>query len=161
MADKPTKLEKEARIDAVLLWISQGQSKGQIKQLAKAQWDISARTAERYLATCRNLLVKETDESREVLIANSISYYRNFLTSTKVSDLVKLRARERMDKLLGLEAPLKHEVSGRDGGPVKTQMIDPVRATQIAGDPTLAGHAEALGIALGLPAGKVDEEDSE
>lgn len=156
-----SKTEINERTDMILLWISQGQSKGQIKQLAKTKWDVSARTVERSLVGCRKLLLKEIDESREVLVANSISYYRNFLTDPKASEHAKLRARERMDKILGLDAPLKHELTGKDGKPIQTQTIDPAKATEIAGDPELAGHAEALGVAFNLPTGKVDEDKSE
>ncbi|HAI10602.1 MAG TPA: hypothetical protein DCM28_02785 [Phycisphaerales bacterium] len=163
MANKPTQKEKEHRIAKVLKMLVDGYTKGEIKRECRERFDASARTVERYLQQARNLLIEELEEPIEAIKARSLTLYRSIINDRKATLLDKVRAQKRIDKIMGLEAPLKHEVSGRDGRPIQTQMIDPAKATKIAGDPAMAAHAEALGLTLGLPTGEItdDEGDSE
>jgi hypothetical protein len=156
-----TQQEKQLRLDLVLHMLTHGHTKGEIKEACRDQFASSYRTTERDIATARDLLMAELDETREAMLARSLSLYRSILNDPRASLLDKVRAQKRIDKIMGLEAPLKHEVTGKDGRPIQTQMIDPAKATEIASDPELAGHAQALGIAYGLPTGAVDEDDSE
>ncbi|MBL4702742.1 MAG: hypothetical protein JKX85_15970 [Phycisphaeraceae bacterium] len=161
MTDKPTKLEKESRIDRVLQMLVAGSSKSEIKKMCRSSFGVSARTAERYLSSARNILIEELDEPREVLIARSLGLYRSVVSDNKSSTINKLRAQKRVDKIMGLESPLKHEITGKDGKPIQQQIIDPQHASKIASDPALAAAAQTLGVAMGLPTGVVDEDESE
>ncbi|MFG0247514.1 MAG: hypothetical protein ACF8OB_01400 [Phycisphaeraceae bacterium JB051] len=156
-----TQQEKKLRINRVLDMLTKGHTKGEIKQVCRDEFGCSYRTTERDIASAREELMREADEDRKAMLARSLSFYRAITTNDGESTLNKLRAQKRIDKIMGLEAPLKHEHSGRDGRPIQTQMIDAEKATQIAGDPELAAHAEALGVALNLPTGQIDEDDSE
>jgi hypothetical protein len=66
-------------------------------------------------------MLEETGKSREQHVADSYSIYTRIVEKTK-SEQTKLKARARIDKLLGLDAPKRHEISGPDAGPITSEV---------------------------------------
>lgn len=99
-----------------------------IKRSVATKYGISTRSVERYLRRAREQMVAETGQPKDVLRAESVEFYRTVCQTQPVRGpdgeppLVttrdRLLARERIDRVLGLEAPQKLEHSGRDGGPL-------------------------------------------
>ncbi len=155
--NKPTRKEYDTRIDAVAKLLVQGAKKGEIKKQAKDQWGVSARTVENYLARARERLIAEMDEPKEVLVLQALHIYEAVINDGESYGMEKIKARERIDKLLGLESPFRHELSGPGGKPIQTSTLSPEAARKIAEDPDMAEAAKMLGLGLGLPTGDVDD----
>jgi transposase len=111
---RPAIEEIEARTLMVRRLLSQGKYDGEVKKTVAAHFKISARTVERYLRRARDEMVKEAGKDRGELRAEGYSFYREIRGNRKASDKDRLKAQERIDKLLGLEAPQKVQVSSAE-----------------------------------------------
>jgi len=116
-----TKSEHRKRIDHVVTLLSMGTRSGDVKRALKATYQISGRQAERYMSRARKKILDETGKPRQEHIADSYSIYKQIVEKTG-SEQIKLKARARIDKLLGLDAPKRHEVSGPDAGPISAEV---------------------------------------
>lgn len=86
--------------------------------MVAAEYGISSRTVERYLRRAREQMVEETGQPKDVLRAESVEFYRTVCQDSDAEDRDRIKARERIDKVLGLEAPQQFEHSGRNGAPI-------------------------------------------
>jgi hypothetical protein len=111
---RPSPDEVEDRTLMVRRLLAQGQYDGQIKKVVAAHYKISPRTVERYLRRARDEMLAETGQDKSQLRAEGYGFYREMRANGKASDKDRLKAQERIDKLLGLEAPQKIQVGGDD-----------------------------------------------
>lgn len=114
---KGTIEEEELRIRVVLELIAEGRPKGEIKKLVASQFGVAPRSVERYHSRALVRLRQETEKSITELRAESFAFYLSVIRNSKASLSDKLKARQRIDKLLGVDVPLKH-------GPI--ELIAPV-----------------------------------
>lgn len=121
---KPTNEELHKRVRTVFDWLCSGKREHEIERLLRAEpHNLSKRSAIRYLARARDMLVAETKRSREEHRAESLATYRAILDDPESEPRDRVRAQERIDKLLGLEihSPKQVEISGPDGAPIQQQ----------------------------------------
>ncbi len=109
---KSTAKEVNARVETVSGWLAQGLTRTEIHRRATEQWSISTRQTEAYCSRAREAAIEAISEPRENLIAQSYAVYQSILADPKASHLIRLRAQQRIDELLGLERPQRHELSG-------------------------------------------------
>lgn len=122
---KIDKIEKERRIRVVQEWILSDHTSPDIVSQAAAKWGVSVRQAYRYVADA----YKGFRETNEVVVANRLHYHiqrrmkllrdlekKNTSHSIKAS----LNILDSMAKLEGVLID-KHELTGKDGGPIQTQ----------------------------------------
>ena len=124
LKNRPTEQEHEERVELVVKLMVVLARKWEIKRALDMKYgDISARTVERYMSRAREKLREYQGKSKEELLAESVGYYASILKSTdpKVTARDKMFARQRLDELFGLQAPMRHELSGPDGGPIQTK----------------------------------------
>lgn len=117
---KPTRAEYADRVSLCRKLIISGLLKCDVKRLLKEKYGTSYRTAERYLARARSQLVEETGLTLEENRAESKSRYLKLLQSK--SEYIQLKAQERIDRLLGLEAPAKHAATDTEGHDLRPAM---------------------------------------
>lgn len=122
-AIRPTHKEHRERVAMCRALLGKCVHDGDIKRIVAAKYGISKRSVERYLRSAREQMVAETGQPREVLQAESVEFYRTICQKKEAEDRDKIKARERIDKVLGLEAPARLEHSGRDGGPLTLAAI--------------------------------------
>ena len=93
--------------------IERGWYDGEIKIAIAEKEGCSRRTVERYIALARKMIQASTGRSVEELRRDAIAVYRGVVRKS-TDDKNRLRAQERIDKLLGLEAPavVHQEVRG-------------------------------------------------
>lgn len=123
--NRPTLEEHEERIELVVKLMVILARKWEIKRGLELRYGkIAPRTVERYMARARERLREFEGKSKEELFAESVQYYAGVLKSTdpKVTTRDKMVARERLDDLFGLKHAVRHEITGADGGPIKTAM---------------------------------------
>ncbi len=92
------------------------------------------RLVQRGLAEARALINTSADELRSEQISRLDAMLTGLWPRARKGEVVAvdrvLKLMERRDKLLGIEAPVRIEATGKDGGPIQvssTQTIDPSR----------------------------------
>lgn len=116
----------EEREDYVFEMLSRGLHKSVIKKSFRARFDedglpTPARTIENYIARARERVLLVLSRTREEERAQSVAFYEAMARDETATVGELIRARERIDKLLGLEAASKHEHVGKDGGVLETK----------------------------------------
>jgi hypothetical protein len=77
--------------------------KSTIKRAFRTRFEISANTIEGYLGRAREAMLIDHSRGRLTHRAGSLAFCKSVLADAKVSVRDKVRAQERIDKLLGLE----------------------------------------------------------
>lgn len=114
---KTTRLEYDERVDFVLSLMVRCATRGQIHQACRERYGTVWRTADRYVSRAKEQMAKNATVNREQMRAESLAVYESIIRGP-ASPSAKIRARERIDQLFGLEAPRRSEISGPEGGPV-------------------------------------------
>lgn len=120
---KPTAEEQVEIEDLTYTLLATGQLKSQIKKHLK-KWaekkqkelavrnpgiviQMDARTVERYLSRARDRFIEESGKSKEQLREESLNYYLAIARDLTADHRSRLQARERVDRLYGLDMPIK------------------------------------------------------
>ena len=114
---KLTVAQRRDIIDTCRDLLSAMTKKRLIKQVIKGEYGLQARQIERYLSRARDEMMAESDRSVDEHRADAYHFYLSVLQDSKTSIRSKLLARERIDKLYGLEKH-KLEVTGGNGSPL-------------------------------------------
>lgn len=88
-------------------------------------YDVRYRTAENYVARARERILQETGKPKAEHVADSYEFYRMMQVDAD-KDIDKIKARERIDKLLGLETPQRYEHSGPGESPIEVRDVTQV-----------------------------------
>ena len=129
---QPTSDELDARIDMCRQLISAGHYDGEVKSKVATHFNLSPRTVERYLRRARDLMIKETGKPQIEHRAESLAFYQHVRKKHEEETRDRIRAQERIDKLLGLETPQRVEMSGPGGGPMEHDVVTMSRDEMIA-----------------------------
>ena len=114
---KADKLTKERRVEAVYRLMLDGWNVEQIRTNT-AEWGLSQAQQRRYMREARKRFEEGTALSRAELLAEHIAARRQMRRDAKhVRD--KLAVLKDEAELLGLYPPKRHELGGKDGGPVQ------------------------------------------
>jgi hypothetical protein len=82
------------------------------------RWRCHWRTVDRIVARARKEIFDRLGRSKEQFRCESLAFYEAMTADPKASVAEKTKARQRIDDLLGLDAPKRSELSGPDGGPL-------------------------------------------
>lgn len=132
---RPTRKEHDERVAVCADMLARGFRNGAIKRRVAAFYSCSPRSVERYLRRARDRLVEELNEGdRETHRARSLDQYRMLLRDDSSSAVVRLKAQERIDRILGLEAPaeVRQEVYGKVDlvSALSSPAVEALRATR-------------------------------
>lgn len=117
---KPTREEHAERIDTCRLLLTARQPKHAIKRAMTERYGIGARTCERYLSRARAILLKELDGTPDGHKADAYLFYSSIISDKNESSRDRIKAQERIDKLLGLEGPIKFAQTDTQGNDITT-----------------------------------------
>lgn len=120
------------RVTLVRKLIQQGRQAGEIKRICSKEFGIRPRVVEKYIARAREWIRRDLAMSKIELQCESIEFYRGVVSDPKHSIQARLRAREQMDRILGLNAGFHITVSEEIQD---TKAIDSQERTQIFSDP--------------------------
>jgi len=98
--------------------------KGQLKDLIKREFRVEWRMAEIYITRARERLLQRLDQVKREHRADSLAFYEGVISGEEAGPGEKIRARERIDKLLGLEAPMQIAHSGEIANPSTVEIKD-------------------------------------
>jgi len=76
---------------------------GQLRRYCKREFDVEFRMAEHYIARAQSVLLERINAGRETMRAGSAAFYESVISDKSASVADRIRARERLDKLLGLD----------------------------------------------------------
>lgn len=108
---KPTQEEIEKRIDICVQYLGRKTPKSVIKQRLNVLYGVGPRTVEAYLSRARKKIMQAVGRTRADLVADSVATYTAIIADPDTSASDRIRAQERIDKVLGLEAAFKVDVS--------------------------------------------------
>ena len=120
---KPTSKELRSRYRVVIELLGR-LPKMQIHDFCRTAWDVCWKTADNYVARAREMMLEACDTTKPEMRAQAYHFYDSVLNDPTASHFEKLRARQRIDDLFGLNAPQQHrvEASGPGGGPIKQEI---------------------------------------
>jgi hypothetical protein len=132
--------EYDEVIDFVVLLLNRRQTKGFIKKAVNNQffrpagttgswqpgcgWGVTPRTIESYLARAQKRIVDATKKKPEWHKLRALNFYESVVAGPDAEMGERLRAQERIDRLLGLESPTEHHQSGKGGGRIGIAVTD-------------------------------------
>jgi hypothetical protein len=131
--DSPEKAAfRDRLVNSIADMLSRGAFKSEAVQAIQRRYaaselwgrSCSRRTAEAVISKARELLCNQHGQSKLEHHRSSFSYYWSVLRDPNATVSERLSARTRLDKLLGLEAPLEHRHAGAGGGPIQHCPID-------------------------------------
>lgn len=102
---RPTDAQKQERIEMTYKLLSRGKRPAQITEAIANKYGCGRLTVRReYLTRAREMQLEQLRETKGVMISKSLAFYLSILEDSEVSPRDRLKAQERIDKLLGLEA---------------------------------------------------------
>ena len=93
--------------------ITRGKYMSEIKSAIAAEYHLSRRSVERYMTRARREMREFVEQDVEFHRAESFYFYRSVLENSESTPHECLRARERIDKILGVEIPYKFHLKKR------------------------------------------------
>lgn len=103
---KPSKEEKAKQQQYVYELLQKGVLAGEVKRLVSSSSGCSPRTVEAYISRARAKMREESGRDDDEHRSDAFHFYNSILTDKDASHRDKIRARERIDKLLGLDKPV-------------------------------------------------------
>jgi hypothetical protein len=102
---RPTVDELAERIELCRSMLLRRVPKSTIKKVIRQRFgaELSANTIEGYLGRAREQLLADVTRGRQNHRADALGFYESMLANPKVADRDRIKAQERIDKLLGLE----------------------------------------------------------
>jgi hypothetical protein len=103
--------ERERRLDLTMHLLGLGWRDARIKGALHEKFGISGRVSINYLNRAKQQLMRVTDMTREQHIDASYNVYRAIVADPDTTTKERIDAQKRIDELLGLEMPTKHQIS--------------------------------------------------
>ena len=102
----------DKRIELTRTLLNKRWQKWKIKKAIIKKWGVTPRTCENYLASARVGLVEQASAPTHDHTADAYGFYLSVVQDKTASTANKIKAQNSIDKLLGLEAPKRVQVSG-------------------------------------------------
>lgn len=152
--DKPTRMQLEDRVERTRQLLAEGNRKHVIKKVLKQAYGVSAATCERYLRRARDLILEETGKPASEHRADAFAFYETLKADKSLPAIVRLKAQERVDKLLALELPVKLTLTDPSGENPMTVRLEAAKLVQTLPEDDLQKLAAAYDLVERLNANK-------
>ena len=131
--NKPTNEEMAERVEYMQTLLAKDMRDGDLKRAFREMYgNLDHATILEYKARARAKNLEAMKRPKNEWVAESIEVYRDIMADPTVKPIDKIKARERIDKLLGLDAPQRTEHTGADGGPIQIEsLIDAAELTDV------------------------------
>jgi hypothetical protein len=132
---RPTVDELAERTELCRSMLQRRVPKGTIKRAVRQRFgaDIDHATIERYLTRAREALLTDLTRGRQTHRADALGFYESVLADSKAAFRDKIKAQERIDKLLGLEDKSNQPPLEVVLGQLPPAIADPLRGLLAAG----------------------------
>ena len=113
-----TRGEERERVELCRKLLASRASECDVERAAMQSFGVGRRQARRYVALARQAMLAAAGRSREVHLAEAYAFYCSLIAQTETKDADRIKAQERIEKLLGLEPPSRGEATDSDGAPL-------------------------------------------
>lgn len=120
---KPTAKEHLKRVRQVADLLAQGWRTSQITEAICKEYGVHWNTVTNYLRQARELLLESEGKDRRQARGEAIGFYESIIRDPGASRRDKIKARERLDEIYGIDAPRRLEHSGPEGKPVQVEGV--------------------------------------
>lgn len=124
---RPTPEEKQERVEMARQLIGQGLYRSEIKRQLSDEYGITTRSAERHITDAIKSIRESVERSDADQIGDAIAFYEQIIRDKNASHVAKIKARERMDKILGIEVT-RHAISMNYKEKLEELGVDPETA---------------------------------
>ena len=93
-------------------------SEGDVERALVQKFGVGRRQARRYLAAARQAMLLAAERSREVHLAEAYAFYRSLAANADAKDADRIKAQERIEKLLRLDSASPEQSTDVDGQPL-------------------------------------------
>lgn len=132
---KPTNAELDRRINQVMKLIVNGVDRAGILQYTseKTEWNVTDRTIDDYIAKATEIIKTYSAPLREDEMGKAMLRLTNlYARNMQINDFkAALATQKEINALLGMYAPEKKELTGKDGAPLFDSLTDDERANRI------------------------------
>ncbi len=118
---KSTSKEIEERVSEVADLLASGATKTQLHAMGREKWAIHWKTMDGYCARARERLLADLNRPKPELRLESFSFYQGIADDESQPGHTRVRARQRIDELLGLDAPKESKSEVTVAEPVTIQ----------------------------------------
>lgn len=120
------------RVESAKVLVNGRLHHSQVRRALMKTYDVSRAQADRYIKRAKELIAAEVGRPAQSHREDAYSFYRGILTDKNASIRDKIKAQERLDKLLGLEMPVKVARTDSDGNDIPLDQVASELDTLIA-----------------------------
>lgn len=135
---KGTNDQLQERIEETAGLLAMGATKTEIHKVVGGKHNVVWRTVDIYIARARKWLEKQADRTQEQVRSESVNWYERQLKSSGAALRDKIKCRERLDEIYGIDAPKRQQISTPEGEPLE------IAATVVKPDGEVAISEEQL-----------------
>lgn len=140
---KPTIEEMEERIEFVMELEASALLPGAIKRMFREKFgDVSHVTINDYILRARARLQESHKDKAEELAKKAVARYEAILRDPSAEPHARIAAQTRIDKIWGVEAPARTELSGANGGAIQIEQL--IAASELTPDDVKRALAQTV-----------------
>lgn len=110
--------EDRERVELCRKLLASRTSESDVERAARRTFGVGRRQARRYLAAAREAMRAATERSREVHLAEAYAFYCSLAANTGAKDADRIKAQERIERLLALDGASPAASTDIDGRPL-------------------------------------------
>lgn len=140
---QPTQDEIEERTEFVMELEAQYMHEGQIKRMFREKYgDVSHVTINDYRLRARARMKESANVKPSDVAERAMAFYKAVIRDPCSTVTERIKAQERMDKIFGIEAPSRSELSGVNGGAIQIEQL--IAASELTPDDVKRALAQAV-----------------
>ena len=125
---KATNEQIEERVTEIEMMLGRAMRRGQIVRVISEKHVVDWRTVDSYISRARENMLKRLNKTREEHRYDGLTFYESVILSNEASIADKIRARQRIDEMLGLDSPravmAKIDVGGEAAREVSSTVLE-------------------------------------
>lgn len=110
--------EDRERIELCRKLLASHASESDVEHAMERNAGVGRRQARRYLAAAKRAMLVAAERSREVHLAEAYAFYCSLAANSRAKDADRIKAQERIERLLGLDSVSPAESTDIDGQPI-------------------------------------------
>lgn len=140
---KPTQDEIEERTEFVMELEAQYMHEGQIKRMFREKYgDVHYTTILDYIQRARARFKQSANVKPSDVAERAMAFYQAVIRDPCSTVTERIKAQERMDKIFGIEAPSRSELSGVNGGAIQIEQL--IAASELTPDDVRRALAQTV-----------------
>jgi len=140
---RPTEDEMEEKIEFVMELEAQYMHEGQIKRMFREKYgDVHYTTILDYIQRARARFKQSANVKPSDVAERAMAFYQAVIRDPCSTVTERIKAQERMDKIFGIEAPSRSELSGVNGGAIQIEQL--IAASELTPDDVKRALAQTV-----------------